>query len=132
MATSAQVPPPRAETVRGEWYADGWTSPYLCLVFPEVPASHTRLHLRAFRPAVSPDFALRQDIVVRSGAEFLIEFTFSRLTSQVLTLSIPLPPRDSTGPLPISLRVSRPLIPVLPDKRSLGVVLLDLYPVCHD
>ncbi|MCW1933133.1 hypothetical protein [Pararhodobacter zhoushanensis] len=81
---------------------------------------------------MSPDFALRQDIVVRSGTEFLTEFTFERLSSQVLTLSIPLPPRASSGPLPISLRASRPLSPGFPDTRSLGVVLLDLYPVCHD
>ena len=121
-------PRPRPQTLIGEWYRDGWTTPFLCVAFDGVPESCGSLRLKAFRPAVSPDSAHDQTVLLRSGLEVLGQFTFSRQRSEVKSLTLPLPARAQPGPLQISLRVSRRLSPLLPDKRVLGVMLLDLYP----
>ena len=114
------------ETVSGFWYSDNWTSPYLSLIFKTVPKHFNSLNLMAFRPKISCDSDAKQDVLLRSGFTVLKEFQFSKASAELITLNIPLQECDSDGTFHVSLRVSRPLRPPLPDRRKLGLVLLEV------
>ncbi len=113
--------PDGVQILCGDWWEDGWASPYIRARFP-AGMPQARLVVRAFNPAAA---AQKNSLIVRLGNSLF--WRSERMPPEsVIELDQPLPEPHLSGEFcDISLRAERDWRPSGGDDRCLGFVLID-------